>query len=91
VAETAEKMSALISRGEFEAAYELGKDPLADSASYTAAMAALNSLAQELRFYCMDMAAKKMDYGRDYQSREDLLKRVCKLIGQDVYGNRLAI
>lgn len=91
MAETAKKMGELILCGEFEAAYELGKDPLADPASYTEVMSALNSLAQKLRSHCIDMACKKMDYGRDYLSKEELLKKVCKLIGQDVYGNRLTI
>jgi hypothetical protein len=91
VAETAKRMRELISFGKFEEAYDLGKDPLSDAASYTAVMAALKELANELRSYCMSMAAKKMDAGRVYCSREELLRKVCKLIGQDVYGNRLAI
>ena len=87
---TANRMSQLIGAERFEEAYELGNDPLSDPASYTEVMASLNNLANELRSYCMMMAAKKMDGDHEYWSREDLLRKVCKLIGQDVYGNRLA-
>ena len=91
MAETAKRMRELISIERFEEAYELGKDPLSDASSYTEVMAALKELTNELRFHCMSLAARKMDFGHDYSCKEDLLKKVCKLIGQDIYGNRLAI
>lgn len=87
--DVAGKMRELINDEKFEEAFELGKDPLADPSSYTAVMGALKELTAELRHACMLMAVKKMDFGREYFSKEELLEKACKLVGEDIYGNRL--
>ncbi|HZF98033.1 MAG TPA: hypothetical protein VEY92_07285 [Pseudoxanthomonas sp.] len=85
----AKQMENLIKLGKFEEAYDLGKDPLSDPSSYPDIMQALNSLGNELRFYCMHMTARKMDFGNEYDSREGLLRSVSSLIGKDIYDQRL--
>lgn len=38
----------------------------------------------------MDLAARKMDYGPDYDALENLLREANKLTGQDMYGRTIA-
>lgn len=87
--DVAGKMRELIKDEQFEEAFELGKEPLADPTSYTAVLGAFKELTAELRHICMLMAVQKRDSGRDYFSKEELLKKACKLVGEDIYGNRL--
>ena len=50
---------------------------------------ALGYLTAELRWICMDLATRRMDYGHEYCVLESLLREASKLTGQDLYGQTL--
>lgn len=74
----------------YDEAYSIGRMALEDSACDNEVIAALYDLTAQLRLTCMDLAARKMDYGPDYGALENLLREANKLTGQDMYGRTIA-
>ncbi|WP_218132728.1 hypothetical protein, partial [Cupriavidus sp. YR651] len=70
-------------------AYSVGLMALENSPNDQEIAAALHYLTAELRWVCMDLASRKIDYGREYCVLESLLREASKLTGQDLYGQKL--
>ncbi len=73
--------------GAYEDAYRIGSEVLSKSREDADVMATMLELSAHLRSECMSLATKKIDYGQEYVSLENLLRKVNELTGQDMYGS----
>ncbi|BCE01828.1 hypothetical protein [Marinicellulosiphila megalodicopiae] len=81
-----EKMDALIAIQEYEAAYLLGANILAQHQNNEEAVNALCSLTAKLRSDCNDLAFKQRDNSTEYHDLEALLIKTNLLTHQDMNG-----
>lgn len=86
----ADRIREKVNAAAYDEAYSIGRMALEDSPRDDEVIAALCVLTAQLRSTCMDLAARKMDYGPDYDALENLLREANKLTGQDMYGRTIA-
>jgi hypothetical protein len=86
---SAEQITAFTVSGDYESAYRVGREALSGGVQDTAVLSALYALTAKLRSECMDMAVRKADVGDGYFSKENLLRAVNALTGEDMYGRIL--
>lgn len=87
MSEISDRMRMNISVGAYETAYSIGREALQESKyDRDEIIAVLCELTARLGSDCMGLAAKKMDFGADYDALEKLLRKANELTGQDMYG-----
>ena len=86
---TSDRIREKVQAAEYDDAYSIGRRALENSPSDHEVALALRILTAELRRTCMDLAVRKMDYGREYDALEYLLREASKLTGQDMYGRTI--
>ncbi|MGF6408576.1 hypothetical protein [Paraburkholderia tuberum] len=85
-----QRVREMVRAAAYREAYLIGRKALEESACDDEVIAALRDLTTQLRSNCMDLAARKMDVGPEYDALEKLLREANRLIGEDLYGRKIA-
>lgn len=83
---TDDQLATHVRNGEYEKAYRLGAEMMSSESENLTIVSILYELTAKLRSECMDLAARKADSGEPYISKENLLRKISLLTGEDMYG-----